>query len=121
MSRYSRDDYKECAICGKRYKDHSLVRCEPATELELRRIRRARETGKCKNPSWYKVPALPKRTKPDLRQKYPSYVMAFFTRQSDPFLEWKLPEAAESTVQYVREFNRLNNLIPVPIVLGGPL
>ena len=78
-----KSDYVPCAVCGNMYKDHSILRCEPATELELARIRRARETGKVKNPSWYRVPALPA-----------------IPGDAD----------AKSTVQYVRAFEKLNGL-----------
>lgn len=56
---------RECAA--------SKLRSEPPTELELHRMQRARETGKAKNPAWYKVPAMPKPFAPDYRQYLPPH------------------------------------------------
>ena len=104
------DIFAVCEVCGKMYKDHGMLRCSPASDLELHRIRMARETGKVKNPSWWKRSELPRKAVMDFAQRFPASVRAMFTRQSDPFLDWKLPDVCENTRQYVAEFCELNHL-----------
>ena len=107
-----RNEIPDCT-CDGSYPFKGGIRCltcAPLTDMELHRLERARESGKVKPPSWWRPFKMPTKPAVDLRQKYPPYVLAMFTRQSDPFLEWNLPDAAESTAQYVREFCELNNL-----------
>lgn len=96
------------------------MRCEPATEIELLRIERARATGKVKAPTWYRPAKMPAPIKYDLKQAYPAEVRALFTRQSDTWLDGfskqdvrdaKLAKITDP-IEYVREFERLKGLRP---------
>ena len=106
--------HDKCQHCGVELRKHSGFRCYPATALELHKMRRAREQGKAPKISWYHSPKLPPAFEPDMKQAFPAFVRSLFTRQSDPFLEWNLPEA-DNLADYIREFESLNNLVPVPV------
>ena len=112
MSKFT--DTQECPVCNVRIKDHTMLRCAPADDLELARIERARLTGKAPKPTWYKVSTLPfgANLDPDLRQAYPAHVRSIFTRQSDPWFDrsgGSLP-STDNVAEYVREFERMKNL-----------
>ena len=107
--------HDKCPHCGVELRKHLGLRCYPATDLELHKMRRAREQGKAPKISWYHPPKLPPAFKPDLSQQFPPSVRAMFTRQSDPSLDWTFPTANDNLADYIREFESLNNLVPVPV------
>lgn len=97
---------KECA--------RAKLNPEPS-DLQFHQLRRARETGKVKNPPWYKCPSMPAPFKPQLSQKYPSWCMP--ARALDPWLDpvgrfygtgnhVETPKG-ETTAEYVASFDRL--------------
>lgn len=89
----------------------------------MAQLRRARQSGKVKNPAWYKAPRMPEGFKPDYRQHLP-YDCKYGPgqRQSDTWLDieavhprFKLP-ATDSVRKYVREFEKLKGLKHVKLV-----
>ena len=107
-------DFKICPICNRANAFH-WIRCEPATDLELQRIQRARETGKAPKPSWYTAPSLPAARVHSIKQKFPGYVLAMFTKQSNPGLEREFPNGAKNAKAYVKLYDRMNHLQPVKV------
>ncbi len=91
-----------------KYPGPCKLRDTPATDLELYRIKRARETGKVKNPTWYKVPKLPEPFKPDFRQFFPAHCRP--NPISAPVLT--IPQGEfKTTAEYVAAFEKANSLL----------
>lgn len=114
------------AECSCAIKHHEGLRCWPATELEIHRIQRARETGKAPKPSWYVVPRMPAGFKPDYRQYLPPHCRRGPGEvQSDTWLDMKayrqgmnrkpyLP--TDSLLEYIRAYEEQKGLRHVKLV-----
>lgn len=114
------------AECGCAVKHHEGLRCWPATELEIHRMQRARETGKSKPPSWWKRSALPATWQPDFRRYLPIHCRRGPGEvQSDTWLDMKayrqgmsrkpyLP--TDSLLEYIRAYEEQKGLRHVKLV-----
>lgn len=104
-------DLTPCPMCMVPMHEHSIMRCEPATELELHKIRRARETGKARNPTWYRTPSMPAPFKPQLAWKLPAHVLAAMSKLDiDTWPSNFAPRRYDDPKEYIRAFEAAKRL-----------
>lgn len=89
------------------------LRDTPATETELARLAQLRRKGASPgNPKWYKS----RRIAPfSFEAGLPAQVPAWTRAKAIPAQEFKFPRGIEDPVEYVKEFDTANCLVPAPI------